>query len=372
MHSHSHHRDSPAPERVSNLELFFDLVFVFTITQVATVVEQSPNAGGLVRAAFELWIIAWMYGGYAWLTNSAGPDTWQRRLLLLVGMAGFFVCALAVPHAFDENAVVFGAGYLLVVLVHLTGFLLRPGRTPIRAILRLAPWNLISASLVLAAGFTGGSMRLILWGAAISVQLATPLLSRTNEGFMLNAEHFAERHGLMILIVLGESLVSVGLSVQHHERVDSSLLFGAMAGLALAAAMWWSYFVGEDERAAHAFGAASPRQRADQALLGYGLAHAAMLYGVVALAAGTKLSVEDLAAPTTVFSAWLMAAGAAVFLAGTAAFRVALRFASPLSRILGAIVCLAAALVGPRSSAAAELALLAVIVAGMLVVERRS
>jgi low temperature requirement protein LtrA len=115
--------DAPVPERVSTLELFFDLVFVFTITQVSMVVASSPDGAGIARAAIQLGVIYWMYDGYAWMTNAAGPDTWQRTVLLLVGMAGFFVCALAVPRAFGEDGIAFGFGYLIVTLVHLCGFL---------------------------------------------------------------------------------------------------------------------------------------------------------------------------------------------------------------------------------------------------------
>ena len=154
-----------APDRVSTLELFFDLVFVFTITQVSTVIVRSPDARGLARAAIELAVICWMYGGYAWMTNAVSSERWDRRLLLLLGMGGFFTCSLAVPRAFDEDGIVFGAAYLFVTLVHLSGFLLGSGRTPLRAILRLAPWNLLSAGLVLAAGWAYGTADWWLWAA---------------------------------------------------------------------------------------------------------------------------------------------------------------------------------------------------------------
>src|SRR5262245_49477990 len=103
-----------APDRVSTLELFFDLVFVFTITQVSSVVVHDPSAVGVGRAVLELTEIGWMYGGYAWLTNAVSSELWHRRLLLLLGMAGFFVCALAVPRAFDEDGIAFGLAYLFV------------------------------------------------------------------------------------------------------------------------------------------------------------------------------------------------------------------------------------------------------------------
>src|SRR5262245_35176689 len=153
----------PAPERVSTLELFFDLVFVFTITQVSLVIFNSPSPADVARAAIQLGLLYWMYDGYVWMTNAAGPDTPQRTLLLLLGMAGFFVCALAVPHAFDENGIVFGVGYLVVTVVHLIGFMLRPGATPIASIHGIAQGNLISAVLVLAAGWVLGVADWVLW-----------------------------------------------------------------------------------------------------------------------------------------------------------------------------------------------------------------
>src|SRR5215510_16159015 len=160
-----------APERVSTLELFFDLVFVFTITQVSTIIVQSPDVESVARAAIQLGVIYWMYDGYAWMTNAAGPDTWQRTLLLLVGMAGFFVCALAVPGAFGEDGLWFGLGYLTVTIVHLIGFLLRPGATPVASIYGMAPGNLISAGLVLAAAWTHGPANWVLWSSALVLQI---------------------------------------------------------------------------------------------------------------------------------------------------------------------------------------------------------
>jgi low temperature requirement protein LtrA len=354
--------DQHAPERVSNLELFFDLVYVFTITQVADVVVHTPSSAGIAHAALELWILSWMYGGYAWLTNAAGPDTPKRRVLLLAGMAAFFICALAVPHAFDEDGIVFGIGYLLINLVHLTGLLLDPGRTPLKAVLRLAPFNLASAGLVLAAGWFTGRTDWVLWTGALAIQLATPFLSRTEQGFVINARHFAERHGLVILIVLGESLVSVGLAAQGHH-VDLPLALGALAGLLAATTMWWAYFVGEDTRAAQRFEAGDRRRRARHALNGYGFAHMVMIYGVIAIAAATKLSLHELTAPMPAFESWLMASGAALYLAGSAAFRAVIGFDSPLPRILGAVACLAAVPAGLFFSAAGELAAIAVLIA---------
>lgn len=357
-----------APERVSTLELFFDLVFVFTITQVSTVIVQMPNLEGVAHAAIQLGVIYWMYDGYAWMTNAAGPDTWQRTLLLLVGMAGFFVCALAVPDAFEENGIVFGLGYLTVIVVHLIGFVLRPGATPKASILGMAPGNLVSAGLILASGWLHGTPDWVLWSCALVLQIATPVLTRQIQGFEFNAAHFAERHGGLILIVFGESLLSVGLAAKTRH-VDARLVLGSLAGLAAAAAMWWAYFIGDNTRGAEAFQAAPPKRRVIQVLVGYELATAVMIFGVIAVAAGTRLRVLDFLAPTGSFEAWLIAAGAMLFLLGSAGFRLALQFGSVLPRMLGALLCLAAVPASFYGSAAAGLLTIAVVIAATLIGE---
>jgi low temperature requirement protein LtrA len=356
-----------APERVSTLELFFDLVFVFTITQVATIIVQSPHGEGIARAAIQLGVIYWMYDGYAWMTNAAAPDTWQHRLLLLIGMAGFFVCALAVPGAFGDDGIVFGAGYLAVTVVHLVGFVLRPGATPIASIYGLAPGNLISAGLLLAAGVAHRAAW-VLWTSALVVQIATPVVTRRIQGFAFNPAHFAERHSGLLLIVFGESLLSVGLAARSR-RVDLALVLGALACLAATAAMWWAYFVRDSARGAQAFAAAPPKQRVIQVLIGYELATAIMIFGVVAVAAATTLRVFDLLSPAPGFEAWLIAQGAMLFLLGSVGFRLALRFGSRLPRVLGAALCLVAVPVARHGSAAAGLLAIAAVIAATLASE---
>ncbi|HVK71880.1 MAG TPA: low temperature requirement protein A [Kofleriaceae bacterium] len=358
----------PAPERVSTLELFFDLVFVFTITQVAIVIVHDPGAGGVARAAVQLGVIYWTYDGYAWMTNAAGPDSWQRTLLLLIGMAGFFVCALAVPGAFDRDGVTFGVGYLIVTVVHLIGFVRRPGQTPVASIYGLAPSKLVSAGLVLVAGWTHGPTNWILWTIALAFQIATPIVSRRVRGFEFNAAHFAERHGCMILIVFGEALVSVGLSA-HATRVDLSLVLGTLAGLVATAAMWWAYFVGEDIRASRAFAAAPPRQRMIQVLTGYELANFVMIFGVIAVAAASRLQMFHLRSPAPAFEAWLIAGGVMLFLIGSAGFRLALGYGSPWPRALGALLCVAAVPAARYGSAAAGLTTAAIATAVTLAIE---
>jgi len=275
-----------------------------------------------------------------------------------------------VPHAFDEDGLVFGIGYFAVNVIHLSGLLL--GTTPAAAVRRLAGFNLTSAGLVLVAGFVTGPLDWALWGGAIAVQVATPFIARPAHGFVLNATHFAERHGLMILIVLGESLVSVGLAASANEAHTSvPLVLGALGGLSASAAMWWAYFAGEDERAARAHEQATTRQRANQGLLGFGLAHLVMIFGAIAIAAATKLSLRDFLEPMTGFSAWLMAAGCALYLVGGAVFRAALGYASPVPRIFGAVAAASVAPAGARGSTALALTFVALVISATLFVERR-
>src|ERR671935_967689 len=143
--------------RVSTLELFFDLVFVFTITQLTTLLVNRPNARGVLQVVLMLGVIWWMYAGYAWLTNAVAPDRASRRLLLLGGMASYLVLALSIPKAFSGTGLTFGLAYLAVVSVHALLFTRTSSGATLRALFRLAPFNLVSALLVLAGGIAGGT-----------------------------------------------------------------------------------------------------------------------------------------------------------------------------------------------------------------------
>ncbi len=142
--------------RVSTLELFFDLVFVFTITQLTTVLVDHPNLDGVVQVVLMLGVIFWMYGAYAWLTNAVAPDRVSRRLLLLGGMASYLVLALAIPQAFSSAGLTFGLAYVAVVVVHAGLYTRTSSQATVRALIRLAPFNLLSALVVLVGGIVGG------------------------------------------------------------------------------------------------------------------------------------------------------------------------------------------------------------------------
>ena len=246
-------------DEVTSLELFFDLVFVFVITQLTSVIVAEPTWAGVARAVLMLSVVWWMYAGYAWLTNAVPPTTGRRRILVLLAMGGFFVVALAIPDAFGDTGVVLGLAYLWVVVVHLALFA-SAGGTQTESILRLAPFNLSAAACVLAAGFADGWLQYALWGAAVVIEVVGPFLAGGQSGFRIRPGHFVERHGLLVLIVLGESVIAVGVGVEGRD-LTANLIVSALLGLAVAAALWWTYFDQEDSRAEEALRRSPVEQR---------------------------------------------------------------------------------------------------------------
>ena len=363
------------PLRVSTLELFFDLVFVFTITQLTGILSRDLTAVGALRVLLVFAVLWWMYGGYAWLTNARTPALLPERLLLLLGMVGFLVIGLAIPEAFARRgeAVALGLGYLLVVVVH--GALYQRLN---RNILRLVPFNVLSALLVIAAGVFGVSAGgaqpacYALWIAALAVQALSPLIVPPQGRFSVQPAHFVERHGALIIVAFGESVADIGIGAADHP-VTPGLIAPAALGLALAAALWWAYFgVGDDERAEEAMTRADPAARAGLALTAYFYAYIPILLGIVTLAAGVKKAIGEAASTTDYRTSLALGGGVALYLAGDAAFRHVLRIGTQRSRLVAAAAALAASAVGVTWSAAAEIALLVVIVAAALAADRET
>ncbi len=336
---------SAPAERVRTLELFFDLVFVFAITQVAAVLTAAPTVGGLGRTAVLLAIIWWMYGGYAWLTNALDLARTGPRLLLLTGMAAYFVMSLAVPRFFAEGpfGLVFGLAYLAVVAVHMAAFLGTSGRA---AIVRLGSVNLACAVLVVVAGVVPPPARpWVLLGAAV-LHYVSPQLVGIG-GFVVGAGHFVERHGLALIILLGESIIAVGAVAS--ERGDAlTLVLGSVLALVVSAGMWWIYFDREDRDSERLLDAMPPQRRGPAALLSFGYAYLVMIVGVTTAAVGMKKAITYFTEPLHDFELWLMPLGLAAYLVGLAAFHRSLATAWPWSRLVAAaaaLLCVPAGLV---------------------------
>jgi low temperature requirement protein LtrA len=358
------------PQRVSTLELFFDLVFVFTITQLTSYLARDVTLAAAGRVLLVFGLLWWMYGGYAWLTNARTPSLAPERLLLLLGMAGFLVIGLSIPHAFGVNGshgrdgVALGLGYLVVVCVH-SGLYLRVNRN----IGRMLPFNLASPVLVIIAGLTPAPAAYALWVAALAVQVLGPVFVRLESRFEIQPAHFVERHGALMIVAFGESVADVGIGAEGRP-VDAALVLSAALGLALTAALWWAFFgTGDDDRAEEKLASAPPGRRPALVLAAYFYAYIPMLLGIVAIAAGLRNAVGHPGDPLTAGPAIALAGGVTLFLTGDVAFRRVLGIGRPRYRLLAAALAIAAWPLAVSVGAAAGIALLTAVVAGALAVE---
>ncbi|CAN5451994.1 hypothetical protein BH10ACT10_BH10ACT10_10820 [soil metagenome] len=305
--------DAHAP--VTTLELFFYLVFVFVVTQLTDLVLESHGAAGYLEAFVMLWVIWWMYDGFAWLSNNVGPTTTSTRVPMLLGMAGFLVIAISVPDAFGEDRWVFAAAYLVTGVVHSVSFLRSSLGESASAILAIAPINLgIVAGLFLAAALPE-SWRWVGWMLSALLPVAS-MAFRTEARFTIRPAHFAERHRLMLIIALGESVLAIGRSAQGHLR-EADFLVAVLLAMALIGLLWWVHFADDAslERVEEVV------ERAEgmpgrTALLSFSMGYLILVAGLVLVAAGVHEAVHDPSHHLSWRVALTMSAGAAIYLVG--------------------------------------------------------
>ncbi|MEV6280781.1 low temperature requirement protein A [Nocardia sp. NPDC051832] len=353
--------------RVSTLELFFDLVFVFTITQLTHVFVHHPGWPAVAQIALMFGVIWWMYSGYAWLTNEVAPTTSGRRTLLTIGMFGFFVLALAVPDAFHGTGVAFGLGYVLVTTIHTALFATSGGASATIAIKRIAPFNAVAAILVLVGGFLHGWAQYLCWALAFACQVLSPYLIDTND-FVVRPRHFAERHGLVIIVAIGESIVSIGVGLTGRD-LTVGLVANVAVGLGLAYVLWWAYFGIDDERGEHALTAIPSRERSRPAVLAYGYSLYPMLIGVTLAAAGIQMSIAHGNEPASLAAATALSGGVALYFVGQWAFRVSLGLPRPWTRLICAAAVCATIPIGVAWVAWAQLATLVAVAYAAVIID---
>lgn len=344
----------PGPFRAQTIELFFDLVFVFTITQITHLIEHAHGAVDFLHALAVLMLVWWMYGGYIWLTNHAHTPR-SMRLVLIAAMAGFLVMALAIPESAGEGRLLFGAAYLAIVLLHFAAFVWQGGPLAARAMLRIVPFNLGAAALVIGSSLLDGSWSWILLLSPALLYVVVSVLN-TGEGFALDVGHFVERHGLLLIIVLGEIVIATGsgFAALPHGPGDFAILFLAVA---LIGALWWSYFDRDEERAEHKMAAAGNRRRTCIALFGYNGAHLFMIAGLILVATGLKAVIGaeiHAVGATDAHTAevghgndTLLLYGLALYLAFDTVFRALLGLRPLMPRLAGAAAAVTLAMVAP-------------------------
>ena len=360
-----HHGDEePGEERVAPIELFFDLVFVFALTQVMALLAQDLSWSGLGRGMMMLAVLWWAWVCYAWLTDAVPPEAeLPARLVLLAAMAAMILVSLAVPRAFGEAGLLFGGAYLVVRVLHVGLYALVTRRTldAQRAVLRLAPGFLLSSVLLVAAGAAEDPLRSGLWLLALLMDYGAPLMSGVL-GLRVKAGHFVERHGLFIIVALGESIVAIGAAGISHEP---AVMVAAVLAVALAAGFWWAYFDVVALAAESRLVTLRGHERALHARDSYSYLHFLMIAGIVLVALGIKKTLAHVDQPLDVIPAVALCGGTALYLIGHVGFRLRDLGSVNVPRLLLALVCCALVLVAMRVPAITTLATLAVLLAAL-------
>ncbi|MDI2129641.1 low temperature requirement protein A [Yinghuangia seranimata] len=362
-------RHGVADLRVSPLELFFDLVFVFTITQLTASLAHHLTMGGLARVLVMLAIIWWMYDAFIWLSNAMPPSTHPRRGLHLMSMAAFLVIAMTIPHAFDGGGWAFGWAYLVVVVAH-TGMFATVGVEP-RAVTQMGVFNILSGGLIVVGGYLEGSVQLVVWLAAFALQFTVPRVVAL-PAFTLSAAHFVERHGLVVIVAFGESVICIGAGA-GEAHLTVKLLAAALLSLVVCVALWWAYFGHDDEeRAVHFMAGLDDARRNVLAVRVYNFGHYCLLLGVLLLSTGAKSVTAHPTESIGMGPAVALASGVALFLVANTAVRRTIGLAPLLPRLVTAAAVLALIPLGAQVNALGEVGGIALVLALLVAYEEHT
>jgi low temperature requirement protein LtrA len=356
-------------ERVTPLELFFDLVFVLALTQCTALMVADPTWTGLGRGLLVLGVLWWSWVGYAWLTSVVDPEEGVVRLSMFGAMAALLVAALTVPSAFGDEGLLFACAYGIVRAAQIALFLVASRDDPgLRtSILGLAVSSAIGVGLLVAASGTDGILQGALWALALALDMGGPYFFGS-EGWKLVPGHFAERHGLIIIIALGESIVAIGVGAERG--VDAGIVVAATLGVAVAAALWWLYFDVVALVAARRLArAAVGREQNEIARDSYSYLHFPMVAGIVLLALGLKKTLGDVGDPLGTVPAAAMLGGAAVYLLAHVAFRLRNVHSLNRQRLVCAVLLVALIPLGAELPALATLGVLATLLTVLIAYE---
>ena len=362
-----------AEQKVTPLELFFDLVFVFAITQVTAMMAKDPSWAGVGRGMMILAAVWWAWVGYSWLTNFLATDEGLIRGAIFTAMASMLVVGVALPHAFTTDAVLFAGAYAIVRVTQLAIYWIsaKDDEGLRRSLKTVGPSWLIGPALILAGGLVEGDARYVLWGLALLIDFSGPLLGGI-EGWHLHAGHFAERHGLIMIIALGESIVAIGLGASEFEGgLTTGVIATLVLGVAVSCAMWWAYFdvvAIVAERKLHGLPAGGVRNR--QARDSYSYLHLPMIGGIVLFALGAKKTALDHDHALKLVPAVALSGGVALYLLAHVLFRLRNLRTLNHARLVAAAVLLAFIPLATELDAIVALAAVAVITVTLVSYER--
>ncbi|HZC14749.1 MAG TPA: low temperature requirement protein A [Thermoleophilaceae bacterium] len=352
-------------DRVTPLELFFDLVFVLALTQCTALMADDPTWEGLAQGVLLLGVLWWSWVGYSWLTSVVDPEEGIVRFAIFGAMAALLVVALCVPEVFGDLGLLFACAYGVVRFGQIVLFVVASRDDPAlrRSVSGLAIGTAIGVGLLVAASFADGALQGALWALALLLDMAEPYVFGS-EGWKLVPEHFVERHGLIVIIALGESIVAIGAGVEGG--VDAGVVAAAVLGVATAAALWWLYFDIVALVAERRLARAEPgREQNGVARDSYSLLHFPMVAGIVLVALGLKKTLGDVEEPLKLVPAVATLGGTALYLLAHVAFRWRNVHRFSTQRLLCALVMVALI---PAATELPALATLAILTAALAVV----
>jgi low temperature requirement protein LtrA len=354
-------------KRVAPLELFFDLVFVFALTQVTALMSKHATWTGLGQGMLVLSALWWAWAAYAWLTNYVAAEEDRERLLMLAVMGAFLVTALAAPEAFDDHALEFAIAYAAARWLHI--FIFAEANDDIdagQAIRRLARTAVPAPALLIAAAFLDGTPQALVWIAALAMDFAGPYVFGVR-GFRVSPGHFAERFSLIVIIALGESIVAIGTGL--HGELELDTIGAALLGLVLAFGIWWAYFDVVALVSERHFREAEGMRRLRLARDSYSYLHLPMIAGIVLIALGVKKTVGHVDEPLHTIPAVALFGGVALYYAGHLGFR--LRNVGTLNRprFVALLVCLALIPIGTEVDAIVALSLACLVTSSVIAYE---
>jgi low temperature requirement protein LtrA len=364
-----HVRSVEGEERVRPLELFFDLVFVFAITQVTGFLAANQTAEGLLRGGLLLGALWWAWAAYAWLTNTLDPEEGAVRLAMFASAGAMLIVALATPEAFGANALVFGIAYFIVRALHVVLYVIAGRDDPeLRsAVLRFAPGAVLGPSLLVVASFFDGPAQIAIWIVALSIDYLDALVG-SGRGWRISPAHFVERHGLIIIIALGESIVAIGVGAQGLP-LDAPRITAALLGMVIAASLWWSYFDWVIYVAQARITEATGAERAALARDLFSYLHMPMVFGIVLFAFGLKVTLGHVDEPLAVVPAIGLCGGLTLYMAAHVAVRLRMSGGFGHGRPTATVVLVALIPVATVVPALAALALVAAVCVTLIAYE---
>jgi low temperature requirement protein LtrA len=362
-------RDRTGVQRVTNIELFFDLVYVFAVTQLSHYLLGHADLRGALQAGLLL-LMVWLVWSYTtWVTNWLDPDLMAVRLLLVALMLASLAMSVSLPRAFEDLGLWVGGAYAVQQIGRSVFMVIALRGHPLEVnFQRILAWCVVSSAFAIAGGLAHGDARALLWLAAVCVDLLggvigfyTPGLGRSHTSdWTIEGGHFAERCQGFILIALGESIVIIGATLTE-KPVSASDVTAFVVGFIGAVALWWLYFDQSAEAAAEQIARSDDPGRLGRSA--YHLIHPVMVAGIIVSAAADQKVLSDPAVTASTASAWMILGGPALFLAGHAAFKVAVWRYVSWPRVAGIAVL---ALLGLAAKAIPELGL-ATCAAGVVV-----